>query len=1018
MSTDFTYGGKQIITGGPIKPSGKDMPSDARTRVESYADIASIPNPHVGLKITVKVDETNDNEMTDYIVKSLKANSMGSANSAIDEVVRYVDYLGVSAGGGSGEGLTSTQKQQLKTAYEHSQSPHVTSNDLLSIDAASLNGKKISGPMTKEEYDAIPDKDPNTIYLVNDDADNAVEGIPSYGSAEANKVLAVNSDGTALAWVDAPSGSISLSIVDNVDSNSKTSGLSANQGNILSSLTNKNHFNYKIENNKLAGNGTDLEKFRKASRDNDLLEIQRKNKIINTFKVLSEEEFEDKFDKYRWCSKNGKLSVVDGTIVNQFGNPFQLTGMCTFHIGIGHQTYMYEGLRTTKLYGANFVRAVLYLENSWGGGQGYLENREATLKKYFEIVDSAIKLDMYVLIDWHLVTNGNPQFYKEEAKYFFEEVSKKYSGIPNILYEICNEPNNGPTDADNVTWDNDIKPYAEEIIPIIRNNDKEAIIIVGCENYSSRLQPCIDNPITGYKNIMYTYHIYVRAHNPQETLVPFVQQKFPVFVTEWGASGATGNDEYDLKLSQQFIDICRQYNLSWAYWTLYGRDTCFVLKPENTKYGGWVKEDLTEPGKLIFNSFENLNDDYSKIRITSLKLDKPSVSLKLGEKTRLQPIIEPTNASYEKLKWTASNPNVSVVSGHIITNGVGTAMITCSDSYGHSASCNVTITNNETLPLNYTYGYLDDAGNLSYDKNQLSVFENYFKRASKTVTLTSTFPVKSFRVNEYDSNKKFIKRSYSQTGSTITTDTFTLSSNCMYIRVGATLEQLIKLTADRFFREYKMSAGKVEEVPTTSISLNPTSLTFTSSTPQTITATVLPSNTTDSIAWSSDTDSIATVSDGIVTPKSNGSCVIKATSGSYSATCDVTVNISGGDEPSGGFDRSYEAGYYNDSGVLTQASGNFTFVNYYPLAEGTTTLTIGYGHGEKGAVPNSVRVAEYNSDKTFVKRSYQQVDGELTGTKSFTLDSNTKFVKIGFAISTSEKWYTDDLFNNCTIEES
>ena len=93
MTTDFTYGGKQILSSGPFKPSGKDMPSDARTRVESYADIASIPNPHVGLKITVKVDETNNNKMTDYIVKSLKANSMGVANSAIDEVVRSVDYL-------------------------------------------------------------------------------------------------------------------------------------------------------------------------------------------------------------------------------------------------------------------------------------------------------------------------------------------------------------------------------------------------------------------------------------------------------------------------------------------------------------------------------------------------------------------------------------------------------------------------------------------------------------------------------------------------------------------------------------------------------------------------------------------------------------------------------------------------------------------------------------------------------------------------------------------------------------
>ena len=128
MSTDFNYGGKQIVISGPIKPGGKDMPGDARTRVESYADIASIPNPYVGLKITVKVDETNNNKMTDYIVKSLKANSIGLANSLIDEVVRYVDYLGVS--GASGEGLTTEQAQQLQTAYLHSQSTHVQAGDI------------------------------------------------------------------------------------------------------------------------------------------------------------------------------------------------------------------------------------------------------------------------------------------------------------------------------------------------------------------------------------------------------------------------------------------------------------------------------------------------------------------------------------------------------------------------------------------------------------------------------------------------------------------------------------------------------------------------------------------------------------------------------------------------------------------------------------------------------------------------------------------------------------------------
>ena len=77
MSTDFNYGNKTVNAGGPVKPSGKDMPGDPRARVNTFADIANIPVPYVGLKITVIADETNNNKMTDYIVKSLKANSNG-----------------------------------------------------------------------------------------------------------------------------------------------------------------------------------------------------------------------------------------------------------------------------------------------------------------------------------------------------------------------------------------------------------------------------------------------------------------------------------------------------------------------------------------------------------------------------------------------------------------------------------------------------------------------------------------------------------------------------------------------------------------------------------------------------------------------------------------------------------------------------------------------------------------------------------------------------------------------------
>ena len=120
MTTDFSYGNKAIDSSGPIKPSGKNQPLDPRTEVKIYADIETIPNPYVGMIITVLEDETNQNKMTDYKVLSLKANALGIANSVIDRVQRYVEYLGVSTGesSSSGTGLTSEQEEQLNKIPE------------------------------------------------------------------------------------------------------------------------------------------------------------------------------------------------------------------------------------------------------------------------------------------------------------------------------------------------------------------------------------------------------------------------------------------------------------------------------------------------------------------------------------------------------------------------------------------------------------------------------------------------------------------------------------------------------------------------------------------------------------------------------------------------------------------------------------------------------------------------------------------------------------------------------------
>ena len=96
-----------------------------------------------------------------------------------------------------------------------------------------------------------------------------------------------------------------------------------------------------------------------------------------------------------------------------------------------------------------------------------------------------------------------------------------------------------------------------------------------------------------------------------------------------------------------------------------------------------------------------------------------------------------------------------------------------------------------------------------------------------------------------------------------------------------------------------LSTELLGTTPCTSISLNTDTLSFTTSDNQTLIATPVPSNTTDTVLWSVSPKGIVSVSNGIVSPITNGSAVITATCGSQSATCNVNVNIeSGGKEGS------------------------------------------------------------------------------------------------------------------------
>jgi endoglucanase len=204
---------------------------------------------------------------------------------------------------------------------------------------------------------------------------------------------------------------------------------------------------------------------------------------------------------------------------------------------------------------------------------------------------------MYVIVDWHILSDGNPNQHRAQAKKFFRRLAKKYKNQNNVLYEICNEPNG------NVTWEKDIKPYAKSMIKTIRKYNKKAIVIVGTPTWSQDVDVAAQSPLKG-NNIMYTLHFYAATHKEwiQEKLKEAHKKGLPVIVTEFSICDASGNGGLDKASGNKWMRLLNRYNISYAAWSLCNKDeSSALLSSSCTKTSGWGKKDLSAAGKWYFN---------------------------------------------------------------------------------------------------------------------------------------------------------------------------------------------------------------------------------------------------------------------------------------------------------------------------------------------------------------------------------------------------------------------------------
>lgn len=281
---------------------------------------------------------------------------------------------------------------------------------------------------------------------------------------------------------------------------------------------------------------------------------------------------------------------VEGTkLLDSAGKPMQLRGVSTHGIAWYPQYVNADLFANLKRdWDINAVRIAMYCAES--GGYCTDGNKEQLKKTVRDGIDAAVKDDMYVIVDWHTLSDNDPNMHVDQAKEFFGEIAKEYADVPNVLYEICNEPNGGTTWAQ-------VKRYAEQVIPVVRGHAKDAVVLVGTPNWCQDIDVVASDPLD-VDNVMYTVHFYAADHGQwlRDKVVAAVKAGTPVFVSEFGATAANGDGAVDVKSADAWLGMLDKYDISYIIWNLSDKHEGSALFTTNEARDP-IESDLSAEGR-------------------------------------------------------------------------------------------------------------------------------------------------------------------------------------------------------------------------------------------------------------------------------------------------------------------------------------------------------------------------------------------------------------------------------------
>ena len=296
------------------------------------------------------------------------------------------------------------------------------------------------------------------------------------------------------------------------------------------------------------------------------------------------------------ASNELKARAVDGTrLVDSDGAPVQLRGISTHGLAWFPDYVNEDWFRQMKEeWGANVVRLAMYTAESGGYCTGGDQEKLKALIR--DGVQYATDCGLYVIIDWHILSDSNPNTYIDESKAFFEEMSQEYADHDNVLYEICNEPNSG------TSW-KDVKSYAEQVIDVIRENDGDGVILVGTPNWCQYVDQAAEDPIEGRENVMYTLHFYASTHKEslRDAMVEAIEAGLPIFVSEYGICDASGNGAIDEYQADEWVRVMNENGVSYVAWSMSNKaETASIFKSSCAKTKNFSQEDLSDSGRWLY----------------------------------------------------------------------------------------------------------------------------------------------------------------------------------------------------------------------------------------------------------------------------------------------------------------------------------------------------------------------------------------------------------------------------------